>query len=297
VPGGVDDLFDSSSFRYVSSIEGIQSPIGVAVGLDGRVYVTETGAARKIHIYDNLGRQELGSFSPPGADTEDRVPMYIAVAPSGDLYISDRGAAKIFIFSPDGDSKGEMAPPAGMTEWDPLAVAFDKAGNFYVADVTPGNHQILVIDPQGQLKLSFGTEGENRGELWYPNGIVIDGDGRIFVSDSNNGRMQAFDKDGKLLFVISRGMATGDLAMPRGIVIDNEGRLLIVDTTRNSIQAYKVAAAGTGGDKPPVQFKGAFYGDTGRRISFLYPNGMALGDNNLAYVADRGHNRVSIWEY
>ncbi|HLE80871.1 MAG TPA: hypothetical protein VJA25_06235, partial [Dehalococcoidia bacterium] len=50
VPGAVDDLFDNSSFRYVSSIEGLQNPMGVAVGLDGRVYVTETGGARKIHI-------------------------------------------------------------------------------------------------------------------------------------------------------------------------------------------------------------------------------------------------------
>jgi DNA-binding beta-propeller fold protein YncE len=297
VPGAVDDLFDSSSFKFVSSIEGLHNPMGVAVGLDGRVYVTETGGSRKIHIYDSLGQQELASFSSPGAAEADRVPMYIAVGPTGDLYVSDRGASKIFTFSPDGDYKGEVAPPPGTEEWDPLAMTFDKAGNLYVADVTPGSHRILVMDPLGNLKLSFGTQGEKRGEFWYPNGLVVDDQGRIFVSDSNNGRMQAFDETGKFLFQISRGMSEGDLAMPRGIAIDSKGRLLVVDTTRGSIQAYKVSDAGATSDEPPVEFKGVFYGDLGRRISFLYPNGMALDGKNKAYIADRGNNRVSIWEY
>jgi hypothetical protein len=120
----------------------------------------------------------------------------------------------------------------------------------------------------------------------------------MFVTDSNNGRMQAFDKDGKFLFLISRGMSKGDLAMPRGIGIDTKGRLLIVDTTRGSIQAYKVSSSGdAGADGAPVEFKGVFYGDSGRRISFQFPNGMALGGNNKVYIADRGNNRVSIWEY
>jgi len=300
VPGAVDDLFDNSSFRYVSSIEGLQNPMGVAVGLDGNVYVTETGGARKIHIYDSLGKQELAAFSPPGADTADRVPMYVAVNPDGDVYVSDRGASKIFTFAPDGTPKGEVTPPVPVdpASWNPLALTFDPEGNLYVADVTPDKHRLVVMDPDGKLKFSFGTQGEKQGEFWYPNGIVVDDQGRIFVSDSNNGRMQAFDKDGKFLFLISRGMSKGDLAMPRGIAIDSKGRLLVLDTTRGSIQAYKISDSGeAGADKPPVEFKGVFYGDSGRRISFLFPNGMALDGHNKVYIADRGNNRVSIWEY
>jgi sugar lactone lactonase YvrE len=164
--------------------------------------------------------------------------------------------------------------------------------------VTPDKHQILGLGPTGRLILSFGTQGEKRGDFWYPNGIVVDDQGRIFVSDSNNGRMQAFDKDGKFLFLISRGMSKGDLAMPRGIAFDTKGRLLIVDTTRGSIQAYKVSdSAGADRDGAPVEFKGVFYGDSGRRISFQFPNGMALDGHNKVYIADRGNNRVSIWEY
>ncbi len=296
VPGVIGDLFDNPSYRYVSSIEGLDGPMGVAVGPDGRVYVTETGGSRLIHIYDSLGEQELGSFSALDSETVDWVPVYIAVHPDGDVYVSDRAGATIFIFSSDGEPKGQVTPPAGAENWHPLALTFDAAGNLYVADVTPEEHRILVIDPAGELTLSFGTHGKSQGEFSYPNGIAVDSDGRIFVTDSNNGRMQAFNKDGEFLFLIRRGMSKGDLAMPRGIAFDSEGRLLIVDTTRASIQAYGVSDVGDT-DRAPVEFTGAFFGDPGRMISFQFPNGLATDDHNRIYVAERGNNRVSIWEY
>ena len=59
----------------------------------------------------------------------DRVPVYVAVNPEGDVYVSDRGAAAIFIFSPDGKPKGKVAPPKGFEDWHPLGLAFDGDGD------------------------------------------------------------------------------------------------------------------------------------------------------------------------
>src|SRR3972149_9223595 len=64
VPGPIAGLFEKPSFEYVDSINGLQNPMGVAVGQDGRVYVTETGGERVIHVYNSL-RPEGGSVSAP----------------------------------------------------------------------------------------------------------------------------------------------------------------------------------------------------------------------------------------
>jgi len=315
VPPPVAGLFGDASFEYVRSIDGLQNPMGVAVSQDGRIYVTEAGGERLVHIYNSRGR-ELGSFAPPGTEAPGRVPVYVAVSPSGDVYVSDRDSASIFVFSADGAPKGQVAPPAGYEDWHPLGLAFDKTGNLYVTDVTPDKHRLMVLDltpasslgidptliharPEGSiLKLSFGTQGEEDGQFWFPNGIAVDSQGRIYVSDSNNGRMQAFDKNGKLLFKIGRGMSRGDLSIPRGIAVDSDGRLLIVDTYRGAVQAYEISkSAGSDSEGAPVKFAGAFSESLGDGVFFLYPNGLALDGKDQIYVADRSNNRVQIWKY
>jgi len=298
LPKPVADLLYKPSFRYVTSVEGVQSPLGVAIGKDGRVYVTESGGERKVHIFNSLG-QEVGAFAPPATEVPDPVPVYAAVSPTtGDVYVSDRGAAAIFTFSADGAFQGAVTPPAGFEDWHPLGLTFDEAGNLYVADVTPEKHRVIVLDPRGQLKLSFGSQGEEDGQFWYPNGVAVDSQGRIFVADSNNGRMQAFDMDGQFLFKISRGMSPGDLSMPRGIAVDSEGRLLIADTSRGAVQAYEISkSAGSDPQSAPVKFLGSFSG-SGASGSFLqFPNGLALDGHGNIYVADRVNNRVQVWKY
>jgi len=297
VPDPVADLFAQPSFEYVNSINGLVNPMGVAIGLDGRVYVTEAGGERTVHIYNSRG-EELGTFSTPESLAPDSIPVYVAINPEGDVYVTDRSAAAIFIFSPDGESKGELAPPKGYEDWHPLGLTFDSKGNLYVTDVTPEKHRVVVLDPAGKLKLTFGAQGEETGQFSYPNGIAVDSEGRIFVADGNNGRMQAFDQDGKLLFVISRGMSPGDLSIPRGIAIDGDNRLLIADTSRAAVQVYKlIDSSGDDAQNSPLKFVGSFNGDAGSGVSFQFPNGLALDGEGKVYVTDRANGRVQVWEY
>jgi sugar lactone lactonase YvrE len=297
VPGPLAGLFNNLTFKYVTAIDGLQAPMGVAVGQDGRVYVAEAGGERKIHIYNSAG-QELGSFAPPAADAPNSVPLYVAINPNGNVYVSDRGANAIFIFSPDGTSLGQVTPPDGPENWHPLGLTFDPMGNLYVADVTPEKHRVLVLDAEGRLKLSFGSQGNADGQFWYPNGIAVDSQGRMYVADSNNGRMQAFDKDGKFLFKINRGMSTGDLSMPRGIAVDSENRLLIADTSRGTVQAYAItASAGSDPQTAPLEYLGSFSGDAGNGTVLQFPNGLALDGHGNVYVTDRANNQVQEWKY
>jgi DNA-binding beta-propeller fold protein YncE len=144
----------------------------------------------------------------------------------------------------------------------------------------------MVFDSSGALKLEFGTEGKEPGDFWYPNGLAVDGDGRIYVADGDNGRLQVFDAEGSLLYLIPRGFASGDLSMPRGVALDGDDHLLVADTTAHSVKVYDVS-----GDRP--DFLLDIGADNGR---FRYPNGIAVAGGRI-YVTDRENSRVQIWDY
>ncbi len=288
LPGPVSGLFKEPA-QYESSLYGVQRPLGVAVGTDGNVYATESDGERKIHVFNRAG-QEVLSFAPPNTEIPSREPLYIAISPKNEIYVSDRFNRAIYIFSSDGKTMSVFQPgPVPAEDWHPMGLAFDSAGNLYVTDVTPEKHRVMVFDSSGALKLQFGKEGQEDGQLWFPNGIAVDGKGRIYVADGDNGRLQVFDAAGKLLSIISRGYGSGDLAMPRGVALDGDGHLLVADTSAATVKVYDIS-----GDSP------RFLSDFGEAGSgdgqFSYPNGVALADGKI-YVTDRENNRVQIWSY
>jgi len=288
VPPPVSRLFEGPP-RYLRSIDGVQRPLGVAVSEDGKVYVTESAGERKIRVFDSAG-QELSSFAPPGTTAPSRVPVYVAVSPGNEVYVSDRDARTIYIFSEDGEPLGEVASPLPEGEaWHPLGLAFDGTGNLYVTDVTPGSHRVLVLDTAGRLKLAFGTQGDGDGEFWFPNDVAIDGDGRIYVSDSNNGRVQVFDNSGAFLYKIGRGLARGDLSLPRGLAVDDDNHLFVVDTSRQVVLLYDIS------ESPQLLY--TFGGTRAEGSVFSFPNGLALGDDGRVYVTDRENDRIQIWRH
>lgn len=290
VPPPVANLFKTPA-RYVNSFYGVQRPLGVAVASDGKVYVTESGGERKIRVFNRAGK-EISSFAPPEAEAPSSIPIYVAVSPDGQIYVSDRDAGAIFIFTPDGSMQGTVPSPFGENEgWRPLGITFDGPGNLYVTDVTPGKHRLLVLDPEGRLTMQIGKEGNADGDFWFPNGVAVGEQGQIYVSDSNNGRVQAFDQAGNFLWTIGRGMAKGDLSLPRGIALDDDNHLFVVDTSRHLVQVYDIS-------KKTPKFLTAFGGgQEAGNGGFLFPNGLALDRNGRIYVTDRENNRVQIWRY
>jgi hypothetical protein len=52
---------------------------------------------------------------------------------------------------------------------------------------------VQIFDRSGSLLLFFGEEGIGPGEFWLPGGIYIDGNDRIWICDSYNGRLQVFE--------------------------------------------------------------------------------------------------------
>ena len=77
----------------------------------------------------------------------------------------------------------------------PTDVAWDAAGNIYVADGY-GNARIAKYEPTGRYIKSWGSRGTEPGQFNIVRGIAIDAGGNVYVADEGNKRVQVFDGNG-----------------------------------------------------------------------------------------------------
>lgn len=277
--------------EYRSSIYGVSQPMGVAVSPDGnRVYVTETGGRRLVRIFDGSGNP-IGRLKPPGQEGKWRLPVYVAVEPrSGDVYVSDRLRELVDVYDEDGRHRRVLKPRGRLGKGaNPLGLAFGAGGDLFMTDVTGGrrSHRVLVFGAGEEPLRRVGA----RGAFWFPNGVAVDSEGGLYVSDSNNGRLAIFDPSGRLAASIQRGVGDGDLGLPRGVAVD-DGKLYVVDTTAHTVKVYELAE-----DAAAVpSYVGSFGIEGIADGSFQYPNGIAVDGDGRVYVTDRENNRLQVWE-
>lgn len=67
-------------------------------------------------------------------------------------------------------------------------IAIDQDGNYLFPDSEL--HRVQIFTPTGQLLDSFGSKGDDVGELDVPHGITVDSKGNIYVSEERNHRIQ-----------------------------------------------------------------------------------------------------------
>lgn len=276
---------------YLFSIYGpLWEPTDVAINpINGDVYVANSRNAH-ISVYTPNG-DYLFSFRDTGKGTPGLLdPVYLAINSKAEVYVSDRFRKAIFVFTDKGRFIKKLLPNNDKSfddetnfRWAPTALWFDEKDNLYVTDILH-EHQVWVISPKGKVLKKFGhfeqaqTRFQGESGFYYPHGVTTGKDGNIYVADSNNGRLQIFDKNGRFLSFVYTG------GLPRGIVIDDLGRLLVVDVLSHQVRVFDLKG------KPLLEF-----GKQGvRDAEFNYPNGIAV-DVRRIYVTDRMNHRVQVW--
>jgi hypothetical protein len=85
-------------------------------------------------------------------------------------------------------------------------VAWDRAGNIYVADgvtMNGGNARVAKFDKDGHFIKSWGFRGSEPGQFNSLRGIALDAQGNVYVADAGNKRIQIFDGDGNFKSAIT----------------------------------------------------------------------------------------------
>ncbi|MEM7166525.1 MAG: NHL repeat-containing protein [Planctomycetota bacterium] len=107
------------------------------------------------------------------------------------ILVVDRQRAVIARFSPSGDFVEPIAV-AGR----PYAIAVTESELFVT---NQEQHEVIVLDRQGQILRRWGQEGLGRSEFLRPAGITVTSKGRVIVVDHGNHRGQIFDRNGTFL--------------------------------------------------------------------------------------------------
>lgn len=177
-----------------------------------------------------IGKEVYGILAAQGlrVDDQDNVwavdaysSMVMKFAPDGTVaMLLGRKPESVDVpAQPDRGRQKPGAPEAsGMTSdlfEMPTDVAFDKAGNIFVADGL-GNARIAKFTKDGVFVKSWGSRGTAPGQFASPRAIQVDADGNVYVADQGNGRIQIFDNDGNFKRAITGVGEPAALCLTKG---------------------------------------------------------------------------------
>lgn len=216
---------------------------------------------------------------------------------AGNVYVADTGHDRVVKF----DAAGRLVVAWGGAGTDngkfndPYDVACDPAGTtVYVADTK--NHRVQQFSVSGtsvQFVRRWGKAGgpdftgSNPGEFNEPRGIVLDGEGNVYVVDTRNYRIQKFTATGS--YIRQWGTAGSDVDKflePNGIDISPNGLVYVVDA--NQTNCY-VRAFTTDGVPASFATGGNGWGGytlTPQQGKFSHPVGITVDDDGYVYVVD-----------
>ncbi len=282
---------DPTGLSWVRSIYGwgqelLSQPTDVEVGPDGTIWTTDPARARVIGFNpDGTLRAVIQTGEPASGEGLIMRPEGLGVDENGDVLIADFGNNKIIVFDAYSRFIREWSVPS------PLDVA---VGPDRIAVSTVFG--IAFFDREGTYITKWGTRGREVGQFDIPHGIAVDEEGAVYVADSQNARVIAYNSLSELMWVAGsqRGRdesATAEsgeaaLEIPSGVVIDGAGRVVAVDPFNFGMFVFDAKTGAL------IAQHGDFGSDDG---AFLYPTGIAYdAARDWFVVADTGNDRLQI---
>ena len=197
---------------------------GVEVDSHNHVFVFHRGARPILCLEADTGKIITswgdGMFATAhglDVDSEDNV------------WVTDRAHHQVFKFSHEGKllltlgTQG-VAGLDGKHFDGPTDVVVTPGGEFYVTDGY-GNSRVAKFSAQGDFQFDWGRKGTGPGEFDLPHGITLDAQGRIYVADRSNLRIQVFEPNGKFL----HQWKSDELGRPWGLDVGKDGFLYVMD--------------------------------------------------------------------
>jgi sugar lactone lactonase YvrE len=260
-------------------------PLGVAVGPNGHIYISDRFNHR-VQVFNSNGGFITkwgknggagGYFNFGWLPGEFIIPSQIAIDAYGKVYVADAGNARIQVFDANGvfiKTFGSFGIGNGQLI-SPIGVAVDIFGNIFVSDY--GNNRIQKFDANGNYLLQWGSKGLGDGQFREPMELAVDAVGNVYVADRANGRVQKFTNQGVFLakwgtnhgvpnsdVLLNWGKGNGEFFLPNGIRVAGP-YVYVSDSSNNRMQKFTLFGTfitkwATFGDQPGNEFSPAGIG-------------------------------------
>lgn len=290
----------------------------------GALYVLEAeyGVVRKIDLNAQIVSTVAGSYRAPqqdgvGSAARFSDPMGAVYDGQNALYITDFAGIRKLELSTNtvttlaggrsgfgsgfNDGIGEVAGFNG-----PQGIAYDGVDSLYVADM--GGDTIRKISISTRAVTTFaGTalmigpwDGVgNDAAFYWPRGITLDGNGSLFVADTQNDVVRKIDIASRQVTTIAGASTAVDgigqaarLYQPVSMTSDGNGHIFLVDAGANNIRKIIINSAEVSTIAGNAMASGDYYDGVGTNARFNFPHGIASDGNDLLFIADTDNNRI-----
>ena len=256
------------------SSSNLSVPTGLAVDSNGNLYVADSGNGRVVR------------FPAPFANFTPGTPM--AVTESADLLLGQISFTT------------KITDPTSQTMGAPYGLAFTSNGSLLASDL--GNNRVLFFPATGgvltsgeaativfgQSNMSSNIAGSGLNQMSFPHHIAVDSDDRLYVADTNNGRVLIFNRAP----AASNGpyaalTLTSGLSGPRGLDVNlSTGDIWVADPLANAAIRFPNFnnLIGSGNYKPNAtlvdvqplavaedNWGNLFLADNTNRVAIFYP--------------------------
>ncbi|MBX2979162.1 MAG: T9SS type A sorting domain-containing protein [Flavobacteriales bacterium] len=251
----------------------LNQPIGLAVGDDGTLYITDHGNLRIRRLGPNgiittiagTGVAGPGGDGGPALQAQFSNPWGLLLRGT-ELYIADRSNDRVrmidlntgIITSVAGTgtagAQGDGGPATAAQLNKPIAICFDAQNRLYIAD--ENNERVRRVDLNtGIITTVAGTgtagfQGDGgqatAARLNKPCGVATDIEGNLYISDRMNQRLRRVGTNGVISTIAGTGTVgfTGDggpatsarINYPRELFSDGSGNIYFADTDNNRIR-------------------------------------------------------------